>query len=63
MNRGLAIIVVPALLVALGYVLVLREIGIAPEYGRLAAVAGAFLIGLCWIDRRTRSKSRSANSG
>jgi ABC-type Fe3+ transport system permease subunit len=56
MNRALFIILVPALLVAAGYVIVLREMGFSPGYPRLI-VAVALLVGaLYWLSRKARRK-------
>jgi hypothetical protein len=44
MNRSFLIIMVPALLVAAGYIVVLRYMGIAPGYPRLV-VAMIFFSG------------------
>ncbi len=60
MNRALFIIMIPALLVAAGYILVLRIMGIAPGYPRLI-FAMIFVFGaIYWFSRRSR---RRANSG
>jgi uncharacterized membrane protein len=56
MNRALWIIAVPAVLVILGYLVVLREIGVAPAYGRLAAATAAFACGIWWLGRRNKKK-------
>ena len=56
-NRALWIIVVPAVLVILGYLLVLREIGVAPGYWRLAVAAAALACGTWWLGRRNKRKA------
>ena len=43
MNRALFIILIPALLVAAGYVIVLREMGFSPGYPRLIVVVALIL--------------------
>jgi uncharacterized membrane protein len=48
MNRALAIIFIPAALVVVGYVVVLHSMGVAPGYGRLAALV-AVLLGATWL--------------
>jgi hypothetical protein len=60
MNRAFFIILVPVGLVAIGYIVVLRSIGIAPGYARLA-VAVTLLIGaIWWASRRTARKAGSS---
>jgi flagellar biosynthesis component FlhA len=59
MNKSLYIILVPALLVAAGYVFVLRYLGFSPGYPRLV-VAMAMLFGaIYWLARRQSRKTRS----
>jgi len=50
---------VPALLVAAGYIVVLRYMGIAPGYPRLIAALVLFFGMIYWLSRRT---SRKVNS-
>jgi len=60
MNRALLIILIPALLVAAGYVFVLRLMGMAPGYPLLAAVALVLLFGgIYWFSKRPRKKAES----
>ncbi len=59
MNRSFLIIMVPALLVAAGYIVVLRYMGIAPGYPRLV-VAMILFFGM--IYRLSRRSGRRANS-
>jgi len=59
MNRAFFIIMIPALLVATGYVVVLRYMGIAPGYPRLI-VATILVFGMIyWLSRRRGRKSNS----
>jgi hypothetical protein len=59
MNRAFCIILIPALLVAIGYVVVFRYMGISPAYGRLI-LPGVLLAGaLLWLGRRTGRKTGS----
>jgi uncharacterized membrane protein len=51
MNRALLIILIPALLVAAGYIVVLRTMGIAPGYPRLAVAMTVFLGAIWWLSR------------
>jgi len=52
MNRAYLIIFIPALLVALGYILVLRFMGIAPGYPRLVIALVIFFGAVYWLSRR-----------
>jgi hypothetical protein len=60
MNRSILIIMVPALLVAAGYIIVLRMKGVAPGYPRLAVAMILFFGGIYWLSKRSGKK---ANSG
>ena len=60
MNRSFLIIMVPALLVAAGYIVVLRYMGIAPGYPRLVVAMILFFGMIYWLSRRN---GRRANSG
>ncbi len=59
MNRSLFIILIPALLVAAGYVFVLRLMGIAPGYPRLAVAIVLFFSGIYWLSKRPGKKART----
>lgn len=59
MNRSLYIILIPALLVAVGYVVVLRLMGIAPGYPRLIIAMILFFGGMYWLSRRSGKKAKS----
>jgi len=52
MNRAFLIIIIPALLVAMGYVVVLRFMGIAPGYPRLVIAMVIFFGAIYWLSRR-----------
>jgi LPXTG-motif cell wall-anchored protein len=56
MNRAFFIIMTPALLVAAGYVVVLRYMGIAPGYPRLIVVTILFFGMIYWLSRRSGPK-------
>jgi ABC-type spermidine/putrescine transport system permease subunit II len=58
-NRSFFIIIVPALLVAAGYIVVLRTMGFAPGYTRLIIAMTLFFGAICWLSRRSK---RNANS-
>jgi hypothetical protein len=59
MNRAFFIITTPALLVATGYVVVLRYMGIAPGYPRLIAAMMLFFGMIYWLSRRNGRKENS----
>lgn len=53
MNRAFLIILAPTALVAIGYVFVLKAMGMEPGYWRLAAVVAALALGFWRIGRKT----------
>ena len=59
MNRSLLIILVPALLVAVGYVFILRMMGIAPGYPRLIFSMALFFGAIYWLSRRSGKKAKT----
>jgi hypothetical protein len=58
MNRSFTIIMIPVLLVALMYVLVLRHMGVPLGYPRLIAAMVLFFGMIWWLGRRTTRKSK-----
>ncbi len=56
MNRAFFIILIPALLVAAGYVAVFRFMGVAPGYPRLIVMMGLFFGAMYWLSRRSVGK-------
>ncbi len=56
MNRAFFIIMTPALLVAAGYVVVLRYMGIAPGYPRLIVAVILFFAMIYWLSQRSGHK-------
>jgi hypothetical protein len=56
MNRAFFIILIPVLLVAMGYVAVFRFMGIAPGYPRLIVMMALFLGAIYWLSRRNTGK-------
>jgi uncharacterized membrane protein len=60
MNRAFWIILIPAIAVVVGYVVVLRSIGVGPGYGRVAAVLAAFVAVVWWVGRRGKKKPEAA---
>jgi hypothetical protein len=57
MNRGFLIILIPAFLVASGYVLIFRYMGVTPGYGRLVGAMIVFFCGIWWLARRNKKKA------
>jgi len=53
------IIMIPALLVAAGYIFVFRAMGIAPGYPRLLIAMIFFFGTIYWFSRRSGRKARS----
>ena len=60
MNRSIYIIMVPVLLVALGYILVFRHIGVAPGYPRLMTAMVVFFGAIWSLSRKTARKTDSS---
>jgi hypothetical protein len=60
MNRSILIILIPALLVAAGYVVVLRMMGVAPGYPRLIIAMVLFFGGIYWLSKRSGKKANSS---
>ena len=58
MNRAFLIVLVPATLVAIGYVVVLRQMGLKPPYGILGGMVAALILGLWWIGRMSRKPEK-----
>jgi len=61
MNKSLFIILIPALLVAAGYIVVLRLMGIPPGYPRLIGAMALFFGGIYWLARRSGKKAKSGS--
>jgi hypothetical protein len=57
MNNSIYIVLVPSLLVAMGYVLVLRHMGYAPGYPRLIIAMTVFFGAIYWLSRRAAKKA------
>lgn len=60
MNRSILIILIPALIVATGYVIVLRVMGLAPGYPRLIGAGVLFFGGIYLLSKRTGKKIKSS---
>ena len=58
MNRSFFIVMIPVLLVALGYVMVLRHMGFPPGYPRLIVAVTLFFGAIWWLGRRTARKTK-----
>jgi ABC-type spermidine/putrescine transport system permease subunit II len=61
MNRSLLIILIPALLVAVGYVVVLQMMGFSPGYPRLIVAMVLFFGGIYWLSKRSGKKAKTGN--
>jgi uncharacterized membrane protein len=59
MNKALYIVLVPVMLVAAGYIFVLRYAELSPGYFRLIIAAGAFFGILFWLARHAPRKTPS----
>jgi len=57
MNRAFLIILVPAILVALGYVMVFRFLGLAPTYTRFILGGVVFLAAAFWLWPRKSARN------
>lgn len=60
MNRSILIILIPALIVAAGYVIVLRIMGFSPGYPRLIGAMGLFFGGIYWLSKRSGKKAKTS---
>jgi hypothetical protein len=60
MNRPILIILIPALLVSVGYIVVLRMMGVAPGYPRLVIAMILFFGGIYWLSKRSGKKANSS---
>jgi membrane protein implicated in regulation of membrane protease activity len=59
MNSAFLIILVPALLVAAGYIFVLRFLGFAPGYPQLIVLLAVLLAATYWLWRRGSRNSKT----
>jgi ABC-type Fe3+ transport system permease subunit len=59
MNLSFFIVMIPSLLVAAGYILVLRFMGVAPGYPRLIIATVLFFGMIYWLSRRSKRKENS----
>jgi uncharacterized membrane protein len=58
MYRAFFIVMIPVLLVALGYLLMFRHLGFSPGYPRFFLAMGIFFGLIWWLGRRTMRKSK-----
>ena len=49
---------IPVLLIALGYIVVLRHLGYPPGYPRLIVAVTLFFGAIWWLGRRTARKTK-----
>jgi hypothetical protein len=61
LNRSFLIILIPVLIVAAGYIVVLRMMGVAPGYPRLAVAMILFFGGIYWLSKRSIKKVKSSS--
>jgi len=59
MNSAFYIILVPVVLVMLGYIVVFRSMGLSPGYPRLVIAVLLFAGALYWLGRRVARKTGS----
>jgi len=59
MNRAIYIIMVPVVLVAVGYILIFRTVGLAPGYERLLVALALFVGVAWWMVRKSAKNSHS----
>jgi uncharacterized membrane protein len=60
MNRAFWIILIPAIAVVIGYLVVLRAIGVVPGYERAAVALAVFVAVVWWLGRRGKKKAAVA---
>jgi hypothetical protein len=58
MNRAFLIVLGPTSVVAIGYIFVLRAMGMEPPYLKLTAVLVMLGLAFWWISKKTRSAKR-----
>jgi hypothetical protein len=61
LNRSFLIILIPVLIVAAGYIVVLRMMGVAPGYPRLAVAMILFFGGIYWLSKRSTKKVKNSS--
>ena len=59
MYRAFFVVMIPVVLVALGYVVALRYLGFSPGYLRLFVAVTLFFGAIWWLGRRNARKAKS----
>jgi ABC-type spermidine/putrescine transport system permease subunit II len=59
MYRAFFVVMIPVVLVALGYVVALRYLGFPPGYLRLFVAVTLFFGAIWWLGRRNARKAKS----
>ena len=59
MNKALCIVLIPVLLVAVGYMVVLRYAGLPAGYLRLAVAVTVLIGAIYWLARKSHRKSQA----
>jgi len=59
MYRAFFVVMIPVVLVALGYVIALRYLGLSPGYLRLFVAVTLFFGAIWWLGRRNARKAKS----
>ena len=62
MNRGFLMALIPAFLLAIGYIVIFRYVGVTPAYIRLAGAMFVFFGGVWWLGRRYKKRTDLAKS-
>jgi len=60
MNKSIFIILLAPVLVAVGYIVILRHLGIAPGYFRLVMATAGFVAAIWFIRRKATKSAKSA---
>jgi hypothetical protein len=55
-------LLIPAFLLAIGYIVIFRYVGVTPGYIRLAGAMFVFFGGAWWLDRRYKKRTDLAKS-
>ena len=55
-------VLIPAFLLAIGYIVIFRYAGVAPAYIRLAGAMFVFFAGVWWLGRRYKKRTDLAKS-
>jgi hypothetical protein len=62
MNRGFLMVLIPAFLLAIGYIVIFRYVGVTPGYMRPAGAMFVFFGGVWWLGRRYKKRTDLAKS-